>query len=236
MASFHLIRYPGRDAMRYMAFDRPVLRGTGGLAFWRLLGTGRGDSMTLGADLRRWALFAVWDGEDALERFLARSPVAARWWERAEESWHVRLVPVSSRGAWGGRDPLAAAHVPHARAAGSAGPGDGPVAVLTRASIRPRRLAAFYRSIADVDRELRRGPGRLASVGAGEWPLARQATFSLWEDEDAASRFAYRTAAHRGVVARVRRERWYAEEMFARFVPYGSQGTWDGRDPLPGPG
>ncbi|MBE1531903.1 spheroidene monooxygenase [Actinomadura algeriensis] len=227
MASFHLIRYAGVDAMRYMAFDRPVLRGTAGLSFWRLLGTGRGRSMTPGADLRRWALFAVWDGEPALDAFLARSPVAARWRDEAAESWHARLAVLSSRGGWGGRDPLAAA-----AAVPPGGPGGGPVAVLTRASIRPRRLLAFYRSVPRVDGELRRQAGCLASVGAGEWPLARQATFSLWTDADAVARFAYRTAAHRDVIGRVRGEDWYAEELFARFVPYGTEGTWDGRDPL----
>lgn len=213
------------DAMRHMAFDRPALRRTGGLSFWRLLGTGRGRSMSLGADLRRWALFAVWDGEPALEEFLARSPVAGRWREEAEESWHVRLAPLGSRGRWGGRDPFAAAEP--ARHAG-----DGPVAVLTRASIRSTRLVPFYRSVPRVDGELRRQEGCLASIGVGEWPLARQATFSLWQDESAMARFAYRTDAHRTVIERVRGEDWYAEELFARFTPYASRGTWDGHDPL----
>src|SRR5690606_8057881 len=228
IASFHLVRYAGVDAMRYMAFDGPVLRRTAGLPFWRLLGTGRGRSMSLGADLRRWALFAVWDGEAALTEFLASSPVAARWREEAEESWHVRLAPIGSRGRWGGRDPFASAAV--------AAPAERvPVAVLTRASIRPSRLAAFYRSVPGVDRELRRQDGCLASIGVGEWPLARQATFSLWEDEAAVARFAYRGGAHRAVIGRVRDEDWYSEELFARFVPYGSQGTWDGRDPMRAP-
>ncbi|MFG2245954.1 spheroidene monooxygenase [Spirillospora sp. NPDC048823] len=216
--------------MRHMAFDRPELRACGGLRFWRLLGTGRGRSMSLGADLRRWALFAVWDDEAALDGFLESSAIAARWRAEGEESWHVRLAPLASRGGWGGRDPFGP-EVP-ASPRGAAPRAPGPVAVLTRASIRPARLVAFYRSIADVDRALRREDGCIASVGVGEWPLARQATFSLWEDDAAIARFAYREGAHRDVIGRVRGERWYAEELFARFAPYGSRGTWDGRDPL----
>lgn len=211
--------------MRHMAFDRPLLRRVGGLLFWRLLGTGRGRSMSLGADLRRWALFAVWRGEGDLEEFLRTSPIAARWRAEGRESWQVRLAPVSSRGAWSGRDPFAA--TPIAR-----DDGEGPVAVLTRASIRPGRLVAFYRSVPPVDELLRRQDGCLASIGMGEWPLVRQATFSLWRDREAVRAFAYHGEAHRRVIERVRTHDWYAEELFARFTPYASEGTWDGADPL----
>jgi hypothetical protein len=225
IASFHLARYADIGAMRHMGLDRPVLRATEGLLFWRLMGTGRGASMTLGADLRRWALLAVWRDERHLERFLRCSPIAARWRHEAVECWQVRLLPLASRGRWGGKEPFwASRHPPN--------PDADPVAVLTRASIRPGRLVTFYRSVAPVQNALLRQKGCLASVGMGEWPLARQATFSLWRDAAAIREFAYQGLEHRRVIRSVRAEHWYSEELFARFLPYDSEGSWDGVDPL----
>jgi hypothetical protein len=108
----------------------------------------------------------------------------------------------------------------------------GPVAIITRADVRVRRWRRFRTVGRPVSDSLQRAPGLLAVCGIGEAPIGRQATFSLWTDAESARAFAYTTPEHLDAVSRTRDEGWYGEEMFARFVPYRSEGTWGGADPL----
>jgi heme-degrading monooxygenase HmoA len=225
IASFHLVREPTWKtplALARLGTDRIWLRRTRGLVFWRLLGTGAGDQTGSGADLARTAVFAVWEDEAALEDFLRTSHIARRW-RGAQESWHVRLRGVGGHGRWRGVDPLEGLE---------AGSGDGPVAIITRADVRRHSWKAFGAASDVVDAELHTAVGLIDVVGIGEAPVGRLATFSLWETQAAARAFAYSMPDHVEVIRRTRDEDWYAEEMFARFEPYGSTGTWNGRDPL----
>lgn len=226
VASFHLVRFAGADAARRLTkvpLDRRALSNTPGVRFAKLLGTGRGRTMTTSADLSRWAVFAVWDDEPALDRF--RADQFAGRWTAAIERYDVTMRPIGAHGSWDGVDPIASE---------SSDAPDGPVAVVTRATVRWRRLPAFLKAVPAVERTLDDADGLLAAVGIGEVPVGRQATFSLWRDAAAVRDFAYRRVEHQDVVDRTRSQRWYGEEWFARFRPTSSSGTWDDVDPLAG--
>jgi hypothetical protein len=233
LVTLHLWRVPRRAvpaAVLRMGVDRRAVRGTAGVRFAKLLGTGDGGSFRArDADPRRWGLLASW-ADRASARAFERSAVADRWRRLAEETWRAELRPLSARGRWSGREPFG-------RPAG--GPGevrggrwDGPVAAVTRARLRPSRARAFWRAVPPVAADLHAQPGLRLAVGIGEAPVGLQGTFSLWESAAALRRFAYAGAAHSAVVARTVPERWYAEELFARFAVEAADGTVDGRDPL----
>ena len=224
MASFHLIRdHRFREplVMARLGLDRRSLGQVPGLRFWRLLGTGAGDDTAPSSDLRRSALFAVWDSPSALDRFIAESSIARRW-QRAEESFHVRLRGLGGHGTWRGVD------VPGMLEPGSA---DGPIAVITRAEVERAARRPFAAAGRPVSDEVREAAGLLGVVGIGETPRRRLGTFSLWRSLDDMQRFVA-LPHHAEVVRRTRAEAWYGEEMFARFEPYEASGRWGGRNPL----
>jgi len=181
-----------------MAVDRRRLRRAPGVHFAKLLGTGRARDFGVGAaDLTRWAALLVADGE-APAPGLARGAVA---------HCRVTLAPIASRGRWSGREPFEPGEKQ----------GPGPVLVLTRARIRLARAAAFWRAIDPVSTALRGEEGVLAAFGFGEAPVGYQGTVSIWRGPADIVRFAYRQPEHAAVVASTPHQRWYAEELFARF-------------------
>lgn len=225
LVTMHLWRIPPAAvpaALLRMGRDRRRVRQTPGLRFAKLLGTGDGRTFTVrDADPLRWGLLATWVTVEAARAF-EQSAVVRAWESDAHESFRIDLRPVASRGRWSGREPFGAP-VP--------GRADGPVAALTRARLRATTAPGFWRAVPPVSADLNAQPGLRAAIGIGEAPVGLQGTFSLWES--AAALRAFATAdAHAAVVARTSPERWYTEELFARFAVLGSAGTLDGRDPL----
>lgn len=231
VVAFTLAKYPRQQSLRalsHLGLDRWPLWRTPGLRFWRLLGVGQGRVFDPHADLQRYALFTVWDSQADLQRFEAQSSVMQRIRSRSEESWSVHMLPVRWHGKWGGSDPLRDFTPAPA-------PQPGPWLILTRATIRPTKVRAFQQAVPAVAEQLLLHDELLNSVGAGELPLIYQATFSLWRSLPAITNFAYATSVpnpHVDVIRRTRQENWYREELFARFRPIASYGTWDGIDPL----
>lgn len=228
IVAFTLARYPKRasiGALAHLGLDRRPLTHTPGLRFWRLLGVGKGRAFDPHADLQRYAMFTVWDSFAALKQFEANSPVMRRIQQHADEMWTVHMHPVRWHGKWGGHDPLAG--MPPAPP-----PEPGPWIILTRATIHPIKIRAFLNAVPAVSEHLLQQPHLLNSVGVGEAPLLYQATLSVWRSLPSVTSFAYGSAPHFEVVRRTRSEQWYREELFARFRPVTSMGTWDGVDPL----
>ncbi|MGC5018133.1 monooxygenase [Micromonospora sp. DT47] len=202
-------------ALTRMALDPRRLRATPGARFGKLLGTGTGTGFGPGdADLTRWAALTVWDSPAAADGF-DDSPVGRAWARIARSRARVDLRPVSSRGEWSGRRPFG--DPPGGRV-------DGPVLALTRARLRPRRAATFWRAIPPVAAALHAAPGLLARFGVGEAPLGWQGTVSVWRDPTDLVAFAYRHPEHRAAITRTPTEGWYAEELFARFEVRGVVG------------
>jgi hypothetical protein len=226
LVTLHLWRVPGRrvpGAVARMATQRPRLKRTPGLSFAKLLGTGHGRTFTVrDADPYRWGLLACWTSEAHAAAF-DRSATVGSWRRAAAEEWRVDLRPLSSRGRWAGRTPFGS---PVASA------WDGAVAALTRARITPRRTAMFWRAVPPVAAGLHRHDGVLAALGVGEAPVGLQGTFSVWRSARDLEAFAYRDPAHVDAIRRTTEERWYAEELFARFAVLRSVGTYGGKDPV----
>lgn len=210
-------------ALARMALDPPRVRRLPGVTFAKLLGTGDGRTFTVrDATPTRWGLLACWSDRAAAAAF-PDSPTGRGWDRLATESWRADLVPLASRGRWSRRSPFGDP-TPVRR--------PGPVVALTRARIALRWAPRFWRAVPPVSADLHATPGLLLALGVGEAPIGLQGTFSLWESDAALREFAHRRGPHVEVVRRTAQERWYAEELFARFHVAAAAGTLDGRDPL----
>ena len=142
-------------------------------------------SLRRAPDFRRLGLVAFWDDDDALDRFLAHDPLAAR----LGGGWQVRLTPLRAFGSWPGLP----TDLPASRAVSD----DGPAAVLTLGRLRFSQSVRFVRTSARAEAAVLDADGLTWTTGLGRPPFV--ATCSLWRSAQALSTMptATRTRATR---------------------------------------
>ena len=219
-------RYQGLErlwAFGMMQFAHRYLAAVKGLGFYKLLGTGKGNGFNPWPDYSRYALLQVWDNEQDAELFFQSHRLYKKYRHHSEEQWTLFMKTIKADGLWSGENPFEVD--PSAEPKGS-------VAIITRATIRTTRLRTFWNYVPTSERPLETAEGLIYTKGIGEVPFLQMATFSLWENEEAVKSFAYRSREHSRAIKLTRALDWYKEELFARFKPYRSLGTWYGVDPL----
>ena len=213
-------------AFAQMGLARRSFATTPHIGFWKLCGSGTGEGFTPVPNTAVYAVLATWPDAETARAATANAPAFQRYRARAAEAWTVFLSPTSVRGNWAGVTPFASDGTDPAKLA------TGPLAALTRATVRPGAAARFWRRVPDISAVIGSDPNVLFKIGIGEVPLFHQVTFSIWPDADSMAQFARRDGPHARAIAAVREQGWFREELYARFRILGTAGRWQGGNPL----
>ncbi|MFK7936966.1 MAG: DUF3291 domain-containing protein [Saprospiraceae bacterium] len=211
-------------AFGMMQFAHADLSKTKGLTFYKLMGSGKNAGFNPLPDWSTYALLQVWEDEAAANDFFQQSPLIQRYDQQSTERWTIYMRTIMARGEWSQQQPFAVSdnlsnEVPL-------------LGVITRATIKWRQLYNFWKYVPTSHQKLLTNSGLIYTKGIGEVPALQMATFSLWKDAAALKKFAYEQKEHRVAIEKTRQLDWYKEELFARFQPYRSEGTWQGEQPL----
>ena len=194
------------------------LQGVPGLLFSKVLGSGYEGGFGLRPSPSRQGLFGLFESLPTAQEFIQNSTVLQAYQERSSEFYCALLKTWSCRGSWDGQSLDVC----------TAQPIKGPVAALTRASIRLGKAPEFWRHAPPSQTALSNAKGCQLAVGLGEAPFVRQATFSIWDSVSDMNAYA-RSGAHLEAIQAAAQNDYFSESMFARFVPLQVQGQWQGK-------
>ena len=212
-------------AFGQMQFAHFFIAKSPGLIFYKLMGSGRDIGFNLFPDWGVYALLGVWENEQAANNFFNDSAIFKQYKKMSSEQWTVFMKSIQTKGFWSGGNPFTPSSDLDAN--------NPLIAVITRATIKTHKLFTFWRFVPTSQRPIQRGcEGLIYTKGMGEVPIVQMATFSIWENLDALKKYAYHSLEHREAIKKTHQTNWYKEEMFTRFQPFKTLGTWEGKDVL----
>lgn len=204
--------------LRHLVFGRWALARWAGLRFGKVLGSGYEGGFGVKPSSSHQGLFCTFDDDAAADAFLESSKHIGLYRQHGASCITFKLRAYSIRGAWGGVLPLGQS---------VERPATGPIASLTRGSIRPTRASRFFSFSPATEEAIMRHPDALLGIGLGEAPLFRQCTFSIWKSEAALMDYA-RGPAHQAATQAALAESHFSESLFSRLLAYDARGSWKG--------
>ena len=217
-SSLTVVRYPKWAipfAVLSMALFRLPLWLNRKVSFYKLMGSGKNGTFDKQPDWQQWAIFQVGNVPDKtgemnnLLKQLHGNFIAAWWKLFGCKVITYLLQPIEGHGLWSGKKPFG--ELPRKTDY------EGKIAVMTRATIRRKKLDRFWSNVQAVAQRMTSAEGFITSYGIGEVPYIRQATFSIWQSKEAMRQFAYKLPEHAEVVKKTHAENWYSEDLFVRF-------------------
>ena len=206
-----------------MGLARPMLKRIHGLTFWKLLGSGTGQGFTPIPNWGVYGILGVWASQEDAERGTAKLQPFTAYRTRAAESATLFLKVSSARGKWSGALPFNTSTTTHSQ-------NSGPVAILTRATVKWQKIPQFWRHSPEISTRIGNNTDVMFKIGLGEVPLRQQLTFSVWPDIVRMAEFAHQNGPHHRAIQQVRKGNWFKEELYARFNIISIDGHWSDFD------
>lgn len=207
-------------AFSQMGFARLAMRDVRDIGMWKLCGSGTGEGFTPLPNTSVYAVLATWPDHDTARRAFFGAHVFRRYSAMASEQMTLFLTPTSARGTWASEQPFEVGAEE-----------TGPIAALTRATIKPSVAARFWGRVPGISAVIGKDPNVMFKIGIGEVPMLHQVTFSIWPDAASMANFARKDGPHAQAIHAVRSEGWFREELYARFNVDAVEGTWEGATP-----
>lgn len=208
-------------AFAMMGAARFALPKVPGIEFWKLCGSGTDEGFTPIPNTGVYAILCTWADLQTAQDALRTARVFRRYRHMAVENWTVFLTPITARGHWAKTAPFRVQNDPET----------GPIAALTRATVKPSVAVRFWQQVPNIQAVIGADPNVMFKIGIGEVPLFHQVTFSIWPDTQSMAHFARSDGPHARAIRSVRDGNWFREELYARFRVAAEQGSWDGVSP-----
>ncbi len=222
--SYHLVKTTYFSALKAILFP-PRRKNTPGLIHAECM-----TCMTLGSPVfspsrilvRQVAVFAQWENEAAIDRFLAQNSLG----KILANGWHTRLTFMRQ---WG---KIRAFEIPDTSIESK--PADAPVVAVTLARMKLPEVPRFIHWGRPVEQLVRDHPGTTLTLASIRFPNT-VSTFSIWKSQKEMTDMVHGHSAvpqpkrHKDAMKERDRKDFHFEFTTLRFKPLSESGEWNGR-------